>query len=217
MQRRNQVVKYNLAGRVMIDPATFRRINANYPVSTPKADDKDILSDSDDDSESSDDDEAQGKRGRQSSDDEKDDKKKKRQSKPKRKLVKDPDEEGSYMIVDIPVDEDGNIIQAEKFEPLLDKDSKAKEKFTEEELLIASPTALGFSFGEKLWLEFAVSGITDIQWNDGAFDSLIIPDDQKEVVRALVESHAHQQSKNIDDVIQGQCSMIRCNSDSMVD
>ena len=93
MQRRNQVVKYNLAGRVMIDPATFRRINANYPVSTPKADDKDILSDSDDDSESSDDDEAQGKRGRQSSDDEKDDKKKKRQSKPKRKLVKDPDEE----------------------------------------------------------------------------------------------------------------------------
>lgn len=69
--------------------------------------------------------------------------------------------------------------------------------------LLASPLALGFAFPDKLWLEFTVSSIHPIAFNSAAFDSLIIPPDQKRVVKALVESHSRTAPKNIDDVIQG--------------
>lgn len=55
----------------------------------------------------------------------------------------------------------------------------------------------------RLWLEFTVSGISDIEWNDKAFESLQLPENQKAIVKALVESHTQQASCNIDDVVQG--------------
>ncbi len=182
----------------MIDPATFRRFNPNYPISTLKPEDKDILSDSEsDDNDESDD----------SSDEEDenhtsqfDDGKKK--PKPKKKLVKN-EETDTYHLVDVPVDEEGNVVQEEDIEEIPNPNGSGKREFTDEEYLIASPVALGFSFGEKLWLEFAVSGIQDVTWNESAFDSLVIPDDQKHVVRSLVESHERNAKKNIDDFIEG--------------
>ena len=62
-------------------------------------------------------------------------------------------------------------------------------EFTEQKQLISSPLVLGFAFSEKLWLEFTVGGIQDIQWNEGAFDSLVLPENQKPIVKALVQSH----------------------------
>ena len=81
--------------------------------------------------------------------------------------------------------------------------TSAEQLFTNDELLIASPVVLGFSFNEKLWLEFTVSGIREIDWNEGAFDALVLPDNQKTIVKALVESHTFNTAQNIDDVIQG--------------
>jgi len=56
-------MKVNIDGRVIVDPATFRRINPNYPISTPKFEDKDILSNSEsyysDESEGSSDEEGE--------------------------------------------------------------------------------------------------------------------------------------------------------------
>lgn len=54
-------------------------------------------------------------------------------------------------------------------------------------------------------MEFAVSGVEEIQWNDKAFESLVLPDAQKTIVKALVESHTGKniESATIDDVIQG--------------
>lgn len=62
---------------------------------------------------------------------------------------------------------------------------------------------LGFAFSEKMWLEFSVSGIKDIEWNEKAFDSLVLPENQKSIVKALVESHTFNAAQSIDDVIQG--------------
>lgn len=58
---------------------------------------------------------------------------------------------------------------------------------------------------DKLWLEFTVSGIKDIQWNESAFDSLVLPESQKSIVKALVQSHTSkvQEHKLIDDFIEG--------------
>jgi hypothetical protein len=75
--------------------------------------------------------------------------------------------------------------------------------FTSEHLLIASSVVLGFSFSVKLWLEFSVSNISDINWNSAAFDTLVLPETTKANLKGLVLSHRFNAAKTIDDVIQG--------------
>jgi hypothetical protein len=51
-KKRKQIIKVNINGRIMVDPAIHRRILPNYNVSTVKPQDPDFLdSDSDDDSD----------------------------------------------------------------------------------------------------------------------------------------------------------------------
>ncbi|CAG8981309.1 hypothetical protein HYALB_00005109 [Hymenoscyphus albidus] len=40
------------------------------------------------------------------------------------------------------------------------------DRLDAEDLLICSPTVLGFSLKDHLWLEFAVADISDISWNE---------------------------------------------------
>lgn len=193
-KKKRSVIKVNINGRVMVDPAIHRRINPNYPISTVKPKDPDLFDpfdgDSDDDScccvEPSDSESDGGHRG---GDDD--------TPRPKFKIMSD--KEGKTHIIEVEVDENGNEVQNED----MDKIGDVEPEFTEEDLLIASPVVLGFAFSEKLWLEFTVSGIRDIEWNQGAFDSLVLPDNQKSIVKALVESHTFHAAQNIDDVIQG--------------
>ena len=201
-KKKRQVIKVNINGRVMVDPAIHRRINPNYPISTVKPVDPDILDDcTDEDSDeasckcdSSSDEEGLGqKAGDQFGE----------TDKPitKWKLVKDENDE--FQVVQIEIDEDGNAIQKEDLKELPGQEETKEHEFTEEEFLIASPVVLGFAFSEKLWLELTVSGINAIEWNEGAYDSLVLPNDQKAIVKALVQSHTFEGSRNIDDVIQG--------------
>ncbi|KAI5785369.1 P-loop containing nucleoside triphosphate hydrolase protein [Pyronema domesticum] len=77
---------------------------------------------------------------------------------------------------------------------------------TVEQLLICSPTIPGFSLGDKIYLQFAVENIRDIVFNKTAFDSLVLPEKKKSIVKALVETHTkNKQGKKpgIDDIIKG--------------
>ena len=197
-KKKRQIIKVNINGRVMVDPAIHRRINPNYPISTVKPKDPDIIEEEDNDDDScgccgSSEEESQQKPTDQLEDANK--------SKTKMKLVMDDNERPQ--IVEVEMDEHGNEVQKEDIDQLPGQDGVAERQFNDEELLIASPVVLGFAFSEKLWLEFTVSGINDIDWNEGAFNSLVLPDNQKSIVKALVESHTFQASRNIDDVIQG--------------
>ncbi|EEH11708.1 conserved hypothetical protein [Histoplasma capsulatum G186AR] len=195
-KKKRSIIKVNINGRVMVDPAIHRRINPNYPISTVKPKDPDLVDESEYESGSDDCCCCTGS-GSESEHGSKDDSPKMRL-----KLVKDKD--GSPHIVQVECDEDGEEIVNEDLDKIAGKDQAGEKfEFSDEELLIASPVVLGFAFSEKLWLEFTVSGMNEIEWNSGAFDSLVLPDNQKSIVKALVESHTFHAAENIDDVIQG--------------
>jgi hypothetical protein len=204
-KKKKQVLKISVNGRVMVDPSTFRRINPNYPISFIKPHEDDELSD---DEEYSDDcsccagcsdDEPEhdhGDTGLQHGHRDHD------APKTKTKFVEMPD--GSLRGETVEVDDDGMIIRPNTVKEELTLDTSGRRRtFTDDELLLTSPVVYGFAFNEKLWLEFTISGVRDIDYNDAAFDSLVLPTNQKSIVRALVESHKFHAAKTIDDVVQG--------------
>jgi hypothetical protein len=217
-KKKKQVVKVNINGRIMVDPAIHRRILPNYNVSTVKPKDPDLLdSDSEDDLDGcgcGDGSDSEGHEHFEQRDD-----KGSNGDEPRMKLKVILDEKDKPRIVEVPVDADGQEIVVEKLEEVPSKAAKDKEEeannhpveedkkalpvFTDEEYLIASPVVLGFAFAEKMWLEFTVSGVKDIVWNEGAYESLVLEDNTKDIVKALVESHKYHPAESIDDVIQG--------------
>ncbi|KIX96934.1 uncharacterized protein Z520_07048 [Fonsecaea multimorphosa CBS 102226] len=197
-KRKKQVLKINIDGRVMVDPAIHRRINPNYPASVikPKDDPDGVILDSSDDGCGCGFDSGTDVGGNNQTTPS--DETIQVQETKKYKVVRTPN--GQNIIVEVNSKEDTDWSQ--KAEPI-ENDKLSAHEFTEEELLIASPVVLGFAFGEKLWLEFTVSGISNVVFNDQAFESLVLPDAHKSIVKALVSSHTFQAHKSIDDIISG--------------
>ncbi len=91
---------------------------------------------------------------------------------------------------------------------------------TKNELLIASASVRGYALKTKKWREspqsvslnvsptdcslvsFFIGSVRDIEWSENAFQSLVLPADQKELVLAFAESQAKYKGA-FDDVIQG--------------
>jgi hypothetical protein len=194
MKHKNSVVRFNISGRVMIDPAIFRRINPNYQLSYIKHDELDQDEDNDEDEDESDDCCCE--------DDEEDSEK----EQDKLRTVMWKDHRGKKWPIKVPqsvITKEAGANPEVKLETN-DEDTDSKcHVFTEEELLIASPVVLGFAFSEKYWLEFSLSGIEEIKWNPEAFESLVLPDRIKSNLKGLVSSHRFNAAKTIDDVIQG--------------
>jgi SpoVK/Ycf46/Vps4 family AAA+-type ATPase len=200
-KKRSFVIKVNINGRVMIDPAIHRRINPNYPISTVRPKDPDLLDAEDLGLSDNDGDDSEACCCGGSDSDENDHHGSSDTPRIAYKVIEGDD--GTPRVVEVEVDESGAEIQKEKIDRI-DNNAETKEReFTEEELLVASPVVLGFAFSEKLWLEFTISGISDIEWDKDAFGSLVLPSNQKSIVKALVESHTFHAAENIDDVIQG--------------
>ncbi|KAJ5179240.1 hypothetical protein N7492_002450 [Penicillium capsulatum] len=200
-KKRSFVIKVNINGRVMIDPALHRRVNPNYPISTVRPKDPDLIDSSDAGVSDAEDDGSEGcccgGSGSESENGGTSDT-------PRTVYKVIEDEKGTPRVVEVEVDENGSEIEKEKMDRIEGETGGAQgREFTEEELLVSSPVVLGFAFSEKLWLEFTISGISDIEWDVDAFDSLVLPNNQKSIVKALVESHTFHAAENIDDVIQG--------------
>ena len=203
MKKKNNVLKININGRVMVDPAIHRRINPNYQISTIRPKEEEEYFEMTDDGGnnscgccgSSSSSETGGHDNHTPSEDE--------ESKPKKKRFKIvEDDNGDRHVVEVKSDdEEEQTVPKEKLDSLAQRPKE--DSFTDEELLIASPVVFGFAFSEKLWLEFTVSGIREVEWNEGAYDSLVLPDNHKSIVKSLVTSHKFSAAKNIDDVISG--------------
>ncbi|KAI5779375.1 hypothetical protein EDC01DRAFT_780252 [Geopyxis carbonaria] len=212
-KKQRQYVKVHVTGRIMIDPTTFRRINPNYVISSVKSRNNDadadedanyFYMDSDNNSDGEDEDACEdccccsGEKDAEEAEEEKQ----------RRAMRFIKDDKGEWQLVSKAEEKEkeGKVEELQIVgvddEEVAEKD--AEPEFEDLDYLIASPVVLGWAFNEKLWLEFPVSTVEEISWNDKAFDSLVLPEDQKDIVRALVESHsASNPNATIDDVITG--------------
>lgn len=78
-----------------------------------------------------------------------------------------------------------------------------REPLTDEQRLMATPMTRGFSFTEKLFLEFFVDILEPIEWNTSCFEQLVLPTSQKELVQALVAEHTQRhENKQFDDIVK---------------
>lgn len=58
-------------------------------------------------------------------------------------------------------------------------------------------------------MQFFVEELRPVKWNPQSFDQLVLPNEQKQLVRALVESHQNSNS-NFDDFIAGKGRGLIC-------
>ncbi|KAJ7577792.1 P-loop containing nucleoside triphosphate hydrolase protein [Mycena floridula] len=72
----------------------------------------------------------------------------------------------------------------------------------EDDYAIICPIMLGFSLGMKCWGGFAMSHLREVEWNDSAFDSLVLGEKQKKLIRGLVFQHSLPENDLFDNVIK---------------
>ena len=82
-----------------------------------------------------------------------------------------------------------------------DKPMKARP-LTDGQLLLCTNTLRGYSLKDKKWLTLFLECVQEIKWNDHAFDRLVLPENQKELVLALTESQRDNRN-TFEDMIQG--------------
>jgi ATPase family associated with various cellular activities (AAA) len=73
---------------------------------------------------------------------------------------------------------------------------------TEEQYLLCTHELRGYSLKDKKWLRFDVESVKDVVWNEDAFESLVAPPEQKELILAFARSQANNKG-GFDDVIEG--------------
>jgi SpoVK/Ycf46/Vps4 family AAA+-type ATPase len=84
-----------------------------------------------------------------------------------------------------------------------DEEDAAKHiPLTTEQKLICTPMIRGYSLKNKLWLNFFVNCVKDIDWQTDAFDRLVLPKNQKELILGFTESQRAYRD-TFDDVIEG--------------
>ena len=81
-------------------------------------------------------------------------------------------------------------------------EESTQTSLTIDQLLLCSASLKGYSLKNKKWLTFTVGSVLDIEYNESAFESLVLPEDHKELILALAESQV-QHKDSFDDVIQG--------------
>lgn len=227
-RKKGSIIKFNVQqSRIMVDPAIFRRINPNYSVSQVRPKDHDILSDDEQSGDESQCCECETSDGGAGADAEleniefvskifKDEKGDVFVAKmPKEKVEEEP---GQAALRSLPAKDNTETDKLSSENSTTGADSTTGEltaetpvetpaealpDLTEEDYLIASSVVFGFAFSEKQWLEFSVSGVKDIKWNEKAWESLVLEPETKDLIQALVQSRKYHAAQTIDDVIQG--------------
>ncbi|KAL4722889.1 hypothetical protein ACLX1H_010129 [Fusarium chlamydosporum] len=80
--------------------------------------------------------------------------------------------------------------------------ASSRPALTEEQLMMTGPVIRGYALKNKRWMEFDIDNVTDVKFNDKAFDSLVLSQDHKDMILAFAQSQV--KFKNVfDDIISG--------------
>lgn len=74
---------------------------------------------------------------------------------------------------------------------------------TEDQCLLAQPQVRCFNIERKLWEFLDITKLHDIPWAERAFDSLVLAQDEKDLLLALVDRDQFSDGKTFDDFIGG--------------
>ncbi|KAF2748329.1 P-loop containing nucleoside triphosphate hydrolase protein [Sporormia fimetaria CBS 119925] len=83
-----------------------------------------------------------------------------------------------------------------------EEEATKQAPLTTEQKLICSPLLRGYSLKTKMWLNFFVNSVHEIEWQEKAFDRLVLPKNQKELILGFTESQRKFRD-SFDDVIEG--------------
>jgi hypothetical protein len=72
----------------------------------------------------------------------------------------------------------------------------------DDQLTHCSYLVKGYALKTKRWLSFFVDAVSEIAWNGAAFQNLVLPEDQKDLILAFAESQVKYKD-TFDDVISG--------------
>lgn len=111
------------------------------------------------------------------------------------------DEDGGYQRDDS-YDYDPYGMANEDFYLDLQQEKKQLIPLTDDQLLLCSPMVRGYGLKPKRWQQYFVEQIADIQFNDQAFESLVLPKGHKSLILAFAQSQVKNKNA-FDDVIQG--------------
>lgn len=89
----------------------------------------------------------------------------------------------------LPFSETGRIVLDRKSFQEDQYSSRVEVKVAEQEPLLCPPYALGYSLSRKDWCRFFVDGIRKVEWKQDIWDSLILNEEEKLVLQALVTCH----------------------------
>ncbi|OTA85078.1 hypothetical protein M434DRAFT_41783, partial [Hypoxylon sp. CO27-5] len=79
----------------------------------------------------------------------------------------------------------------------------AKQSVLTDDLIhLCSAYVRGYCFKIKKWVTFHIDNIKEIQWHDGAFESLVLAEDHKRLINAFLSGHIDNKDR-FDDVIEG--------------
>ncbi|KAI1384743.1 putative AAA family ATPase [Hypoxylon trugodes] len=76
------------------------------------------------------------------------------------------------------------------------------EELTDDLLHLCTAYVRGYCFKIKKWVTFYIDNVNEIEWHDGAFDSLVLTGGYKKLIMAFVESHIENKDR-FDDVVEG--------------
>lgn len=92
----------------------------------------------------------------------------------------------------------------------LERLGKGELRLTPYHHLLCRSRTRGYSLKLKKWLDFYMEHVSEITWNTTAFDRLVLPADQKELILAFSETQLDTASNTFDDVISGKGKGIIC-------
>ena len=72
------------------------------------------------------------------------------------------------------------------------KERSYREKLPNEALILLPPRVYGFSLLDRKWFAFDISLVEDVNYSNLNFDRLVIPEDHKKIMQALVRHHTKE-------------------------